>query len=159
MRTICLAISLTALASACSYSHIASTSATFNRVAPALGSEATPAQAGPLVLRVRRHLDEVLRGPDPEEDQLLVLELHDVHLNQRVAIPSESVTPRFTATRFGPRSTGNSFRGFLILQKVGTNEINAYLHVDVTASTASGSYVQTAKFHGEYKFLRETDDE
>jgi hypothetical protein len=155
MKTVGLAIGLAALASACSYSHIGSTSATFHHVAPALDADAAQTQAGPLVLKISRHLDTVMRGPDTEEDQLLVLEVRDFRLNQRLAIPSENVTPEFTATRFGPRSTGNNFSGFLILRKVGANQIVGYLRVGVTASTASGRYVQTAKFRGEYKFFRE----
>ena len=150
-----LVICLAALASACSYSHIGSTSATFSRVPPALGADAVPAPGGPLVLKINRHLDTVMRGPDTDEDQLLVLEVRDFRLNQRLAIPSEDVTAEFTATRFGPRSTGNSFSGFLILRKVGAKQVVAYLHLDVTASTADARYVQTAKFRGEHKFFRE----
>ena len=157
MRALILAIGLTTLTSACSYSHIASTSATFTRVAPALGADA--AQTGSLVLKITRHLDTVLRGPDIDEDQLLVLEVRDFRLNQRLTIPSENVTPEFTATRFGPRSTGNSFSGFLILRKTSADQIVAYLHLDVTASTANGRYVQTAKFRGEHKFYRETGND
>ena len=151
MRTI-IAASLLALASACSYSHVASTSATFNRVGPAADGDA--AQSGPLVLKIGRHLDTVLRGPDIEEDQLLVLEVRGFRLNQRLGIPSEDVTPEFTATRFGPRSKGESFTGYLIIKNISTNQVAAYVHVDVTAHTESGRYTQTAKFHGEYKFFR-----
>ncbi len=144
------------LAVGCSYSHIASTSATFNRVAPALGADATQAPPGPLVLKIARHLDTVVRGPDTDEDQLLVLEVRDFRLNQRLTIPSGNVTPEFTATRFGPRSKGESFNGYLIMSKISSNQVAAYLHLDLTARTESGSYIQTAKFHGEYKFFRET---
>ena len=154
MRTIII-VSLLAVASACSYSHIGSTSATFYRATPAPDADAAQAQSGPFILKIRRHLDTVIRGPDTEEDQLLVLDVRDIRLNQRLKIPSENVTAEFTATRFGPRSTGNSFSGFLILRKVGANQVVAYLHLEVTASTADGRYVQTAKFRGEHKFFRE----
>ena len=159
MKAMSLAIYLAAFASACSYSHIGSTSATFHRVGPAPAGETTQTQAGPLVLNIRRHLDTVMRGPDIEEDQLLALEVRDFRLNQRLAIPSENVRPEFTATRFGPRSTGTRFSGFLILRNVSADQVVAYLHLDVTASTASGRYIQTAKFRGERKFFREADND
>ncbi|HUI05441.1 MAG TPA: hypothetical protein VL486_00390 [Verrucomicrobiae bacterium] len=159
MKVSTVVVSLVAFASACGYGHIGATSATFNSVAPALGSEATSAPARPLVLRIRRHLDTVIGGPDFEEDQLLVLTVRDFQLNQRLAIPSENVTPEFTATRFGPSSTGDSFLGYLIVRTVTTNQVAAYVHVDVTAHTESGSYTQQAKFRGEYKFFRETDND
>jgi hypothetical protein len=142
MRAITLVGSLTILASACSYSHVATTSGTFNRVA----------QSGPLVLKISRHLDTVVRGPDSEEDQLLVLEVHDYQLNQRLPIPSDKVSAQFTVTRFGPRSIGENFTGFLIVRKVGTDQVDAHLHLNVTARTESGDYTQTAKFRGEYSF-------
>ena len=159
MRALILTIGLTILASACSYSHIGTTSATFIRPAPAIGTDTAPPPAGPLVLQIRRHLDTVIRGPDTEEDQLLVLTVRDFGLNQRLAVPSANVTPEFTATRFGPTSTGDSFLGYLIVKTVATNQVTAYVHVDVTAHTESGSYTQRAKFRGEYKFFRETDND
>lgn len=144
MRAIAWVVSLTTLASACSYSHIASTSTTFNRVA----------QSGPLVLKISRHLDTVVRGPDSEEDQLLVLEIHDYQLNERLSIPSEKVFARFTVKRFGPSSVGERFTGFLIVRKVSADQLDVYLHLDVVARTGSGNYTQTAKFRGDYSFTQ-----
>jgi hypothetical protein len=97
-------------------------------------------------------VDTILHGPDIEEDQLLVLEVHDFRINQRLQIPSDSVAPQFTVTRFGPSSKGDTFTGYLIVKKVTARRVEAYVHVDVTASTTSGSYTQTAKFHGNYTF-------
>jgi hypothetical protein len=154
MRTI-IAISLLAFTSACSYSHIGTTSATFNQMGPASAGEAT--QSGPLVLKFARHVDTVMRGPDTEEDQVLVLHVRDFRLNQRLAIPSDNVTAEFTVTRFGPHSEGDSYKGYLIIKKISRNQVTAYVHLDVTARTESGSYVQTAKFHGEYQCFREAD--
>jgi hypothetical protein len=147
MRRISSVICLAALASACSYSHVGTAIATFNQPAPPL--------SGPLVLKISRHVDTVIRGPDDEEDQLLVLEVRDVHLNQRLSIPSASVKPEFTATRFGPRSTGESFSGYLIIRKVTAEEVDAVIHLVVTARTESGSYKQTAKFRGNYSFWQQ----
>lgn len=144
MRAIAFVVSLTTLASACSYSHIATTSTTFNHVA----------QSGPFVLKITRHLDTVVRGPDSEEDQLLVLEVRDYQLSERLPIPSDKVSAQFTVTRFGPSSVGERFTGFLIVRKVSADQIDAYLHLDVVARTGSGDYTQTAKFHGEYSFTQ-----
>jgi len=152
MKTTLLAVVLAAFASACSYTHIGPATSTFVRPAPAVDAGSLAAQAGPLVLRISRHVDTILRGPDIEEDQLLVLEVHDFRINQRLQIPSDSVAPQFTVTRFGPSSKGDAFTGYLIVKKVTARRVEAYVHVDVTASTTSGSYTQTAKFHGNYTF-------
>jgi hypothetical protein len=137
-----IAVSLVALLAGCAYSHITYTASTFQQ----------PTTGGPLELRVTRHLDTVVGGPDDEEDQTLVLKVRDVRLNQRLKVPSENVTPEFTATRFGPRSKGESYNGFLIVKKVTPDQVDAYLHLDVTARTESGSYKQAAGFHGNYSF-------
>jgi len=63
------------------------------------------------------------------------------------------VTPEFTATRFEAGSRGESYVGYLIVRKVTTNKVDATLRLDVTARTASASYTQTAKFHGNYNFV------
>jgi len=154
MKSTLLAIALTAFTSACSYSHIGPASATFSSPAAPAGAGSLVAQAGPLVLRISRHVDTILNGPDNDEDQLLVLHVHDFRLNQRLPIPSDYVAPQFTVRRFGPSSKGDGFNGFLIMKKVTPGKVDAYLHVDVTASTVSGSYTQTAKFHGDYTFTR-----
>ena len=158
MKATLLTIALAAFASACSYSHVGPATATFVHPAPAVDAGVLAVQAGPLVLRISRHVDTIMNGPDNDEDQLLVLEVHDFRLNERLAVPSDSVAPQFTATRFGPSSKGDSFKGFLIVKKVTPRRVSAYLYIDVTASTASGSYTQTAKFHGDYKFVRGTPD-
>jgi hypothetical protein len=158
MKTIPLAICLTILGSACNYSHVGSPNTTFNRLSPPLGVATNEITDGPLVLRISRHLDTVIGGPDVEEDQHLVLTVQDFRIGQRLKIPSESVTPEFTATRFGPNSRGDTFAGYLIVRKVSATKVNASLHVDVTARTSSGSYTQTAKFHGNYSFVYRASD-
>ena len=158
MKTIAFVVCLAAFASACNYSHVGSPSTTFNRGTPPLGAAVDEAQSGPLVLKISRHLDTVVRGPDPEEDQLLVLTIKDFRIGQKLKIPSESVTPEFTATRFEPGSQGESFVGYLIVRKVTPEKVDASLHLDVTARTASASYTQTAKFHGNYSFVYRAPD-
>ena len=157
MRRITVAILLT-LVSGCNYSHIGPAAATFSQPVPALGAGSLQAQAGPLVLRVRRHVDTILHGPDNEEDQLLVMEVQNFRLNQRLQLPSDNVTPDFTATRFGPSSKGQTFAGYLIVKKITPRKVDAYLHIDVTASTPSGSYSQTEKFHGDFTFVQRTEE-
>jgi hypothetical protein len=149
---------LLALACGCSYSHIGPAVATFSRPTPPLGAGHLETQAAPLTLAIRRHLDTVVHGPDKEEDQLLVLKIHNFRLNDRLPIPSDTVTPDFTATRFGPSSKGQNYVGYLIIRKITPGSVEAYLHLDVTASTSSGSYTQTAKFRGNYKFIHSDED-
>jgi len=60
MRTV-IAVSLVALFAGCAYSHVASTGSTFQQ----------PTTGGPLELRIARHLDTIVPGPDDEEDQSL----------------------------------------------------------------------------------------
>ena len=147
MRTI-FALGLVALFAGCAYSHVASTGSTFQQ----------PTTGGPLELRIARHLDTIVSGPDDEEDQVLVLKVRDVRLNQRLKIPSDTVTPEFTATRFGPRSEGEHFKGFLIVRKVTPDQVDAYLHLDVIARTESGTYKQSAAFHGNFSFWQRTEE-
>ena len=149
---------LLVLASACSYSHIGPAMATFSRPTPPAGTGQLETQVAPLTLAIRRHLDTVVHGPDNEEDQLLVLKVHNFRLNDRLPIPSDTVMPDFTASRFGPTSKGETFSGYIIIRKITTGSVEAYLHLDVTASTASGKYTQTAKFHGDYKFIHSDED-
>ncbi|HUJ73048.1 MAG TPA: hypothetical protein VLZ30_12465 [Verrucomicrobiae bacterium] len=156
--TIALAMALAPLVSACSYSHVGLPVATFSQPVPPLGAGSLEAQVGPLALRIQRHLDTVLHGPDNEEDQSLVLEVHNFQINRRLQVLSDNVTPEFTATRFGPTSKGQTFVGYLIVKKVTPHQVDAYLHIDVTASTPSGSYTQTAKFHGNFTFVRSTEE-
>ena len=115
-------------------------------------------QTGPLVLRVRRHVDTILHGPDNEEDQLLVVEVRNFQFNHKLQIPSDNVTLEFVATRFGPSSKGQGFGGYLVVKKITPREVDAYLHINVMASTASGSYTQTEKFHGDFTFMKGTEE-
>jgi len=154
LSTVCLAI----FASACNYSHIGPPNTTFNRPTPPLGTDRNEIQNGPLVLRISRHLDTVIRGPDSDEDQFLVVTVRDFRLGQKLRIPSENVTSEFTATRFGPSSHGDTFVGYLIVRKVSATKVDASLHLDVSARTTSGSYTQTAKFHGTYSFVYRAAD-
>ncbi|MGD0058187.1 MAG: hypothetical protein ABSD58_02095 [Verrucomicrobiia bacterium] len=153
-----ITIVLMMLAGACSYSHVGPAFGTFSRPTPPVGAGSLEGQVGPLVLQLGRHVDTVMNGPDNEEDQTLILHVQGYHLNQRLAIPSDSVTPDFTATRFGPTSKGGTFSGYLIIRKITADKVEAYLHLDVTASTASGKYTQTAKYDGNYTF-RHSDEE
>jgi len=75
-------------------------------------------------------------------------------------VPSESVTPEFNVTRFGPSSQGDEYKGYIVLTKVLETKVEATLHVDVTAHTISSKtpYIQTAKFHGKYVFLYHEGD-
>jgi hypothetical protein len=152
-----ITIVLMMLAGACSYSHVGPAFGTFSRPTPPVGAGSLEGQVGPLVLQLGRHVDTVMNGPDNEEDQTLILQVHEYRLNQRLAIPSDSVTPDFTATRFGPTSKGGTFSGYLIIRKITADKVEAYLHLDVTASTASGKYTQTAKYDGNYTF-RHSDE-
>ena len=122
------------------------------------GAGSLESQVGPLVLQIARHLDTVMGGPDNEEDQTLILQVHGYHLNQRLRIPSDNVTPDFTATRFGPTSKGLNYSGYLIIRKITGARVEAYLHLDVTASTASGKYTQTAKYDDNYIFRHSDED-
>jgi len=158
MKTTALAVCLVTLASACNYSHVGTPITTFNRGALPLGAVTNETQSGPLVLKISRHLDTIVRGPDSDEDQLLVLTVRNFQPGQRLKIPSESVIPEFTATRFGPSSRGKSFVGYLIVRKVTAEKVDASLHLDVTARTDSASYTQTAKFHGDYSFVYRSPD-
>jgi hypothetical protein len=153
-----IAVVLLMLASACSYSHIGPSIGTFSRPTPPVGAGSLEGQVGPLVLQIGRHLDTVMNGPDNEEDQTLILQVQGFHLNQRLAISSDYVTPDFTATRFGPTSNGGTYSGYLIIRKITADKVEAYLYLDVTASTASGKYTQTAKYRGNYTFRHGDED-
>ncbi len=158
MKTITLAACLTIFGSACNYSHVGIPNTTFSRLAPPVGATTNETAGSPLVLRISRHLDEVIRGPDPEEDQHLVLTVQNFRIGQKLKIPSENVTPEFTVIRFEPSSHGDTFAGYLIVRKVTATKVDASLHLDVTARTSSGSYTETAKFHGDYSFAYEAAD-
>jgi len=158
MKTIALVACLAVFASACNYSHVGSPSTTFNRGVPPVGETVNEAQSGPLVLKISRHLDTVVRGPDPEEDQVLTLTVRSFRPGERLKIPSENVTAEFTVTRFESGSRGEKFVGYLIVRKVTADRVDASLHLDVTARTASASYTQTAKFHGNYSFVYRAPD-
>jgi hypothetical protein len=150
-----IAATILALASGCGYSHIASTTTTFKQLTPLLAASPNDVQSGPLVLKITRHLDTVLNGPDIEEDQVLLLEVRNFRLNQKLLIPSDNVKPQFTVTRSGPRSEGRAFSGYLIVRRISAKQVNVSLHLVVTANTANGSYIQTAKFRGEHEFFLE----
>jgi hypothetical protein len=149
---------LLALTCACSYSHVGPAAAAFNRPPPPLGAGQLEIQVAPLTLAIRRHVDTVIHGPDAEEDQLLILRVRNFHLNVRLPIPSDTVSPDFSVTRFGPPSKGHTYVGYLVIKKITTDKVEVYLHLDVTASTPAGSYTQTAKFDGDYTFARSDED-
>ena len=122
--------------------HIATTRATFS-------------QAGTgLVLQIDRHMEELLHGPDIEEDQTLVLELHDYPVGKWLAVPSPQATARLEVRRFGPTSQGEVFTGWVKVCRITDAKVIADIKLVVTARTASGNYVQTTKFKGQYGFFR-----
>ena len=153
-----IASALLALTCACNYSHVGPAVAMFNRPPPPLGAGQLETQVAPLTLAIRRHVDTVVHGPDVEEDQFLILRVRNFRINVRLPIPSDTVSPDFSVTRFGPPSKGQTYVGFLILKKITADKVEAYLHLDVTASTPSGSYTQTEKFYGDYKFAHTDED-
>ena len=108
-----------------------------------------------MVLKLERHMDTIVRGPDIEEDQFLELELHEVQIGKRLTIPSDAVTVRFSVKRFGLSSQGNAYRGYVIVKAVAKEQVVATLKLEVTAITSDGAYTQTAKFHGDYTFFRD----
>ncbi|HVM63168.1 MAG TPA: hypothetical protein VMV72_20075 [Verrucomicrobiae bacterium] len=153
-----IATLLLALVCGCNYSHVGPAVAVFNRPPPPLGAGQLEVQVAPLTLAIRRHADTVLHGPDVDEDQLLILRVRNYRLNVRLPIPSDSVSPDFSVTRFGPPSSGQTYVGYLIIRKITTDTVEAHLHLDVTASTPSGSYTQIARFDGDYKFAHSDQD-
>jgi hypothetical protein len=138
-----------ALTALCGCAHLASSRAIFTGSANA--------GDGPLVLRITRHMEEIVHGPDIDEDQLLVLELRDFELNKKLAIPSEKVTLGFSVTRFGPSSKDVTSKGYIIVRSVSDKKVVSHLHLDIVARTSDGSYTQQVKFHGDYTFDRESD--
>ena len=60
----------------------------------------------------------------------------------------------FTATRFGPSSKGQTYGGYLIIRKITPRAVDAYLHINVTASTPTGSYTQKEEYHGDFTFVK-----
>ena len=63
-----LAMLVSALGWIAGCAHVEATKATFQHTSAAL------------VLQIDRHMEEILRGPDIEEDQTLVLELRDYEI-------------------------------------------------------------------------------
>ena len=108
-----------------------------------------------MVLKLDRHMDTIANGPDIEEDQTLTLEVRRVEVGKRFTIPSDDVVARFDVKRFGPSSTGKGFKGYLIVKKVEKDAVVAEVNLVVEATTADGSYKETARFRGDHTFLRE----
>jgi hypothetical protein len=153
------AVLLAVVALSCGCAHTTLTSATFSQEAALSAANQAPApDLSHLVLRVTRHADTIINGPDIDEDQLLVLDLRNFRLQQRLPIPSATVAPRLAVTRFGPSSEGREFRGFVIVRKIEPNQVKAYLHLDVVARTAGGGYSQKVRFRGNFMFLRRTQE-
>jgi hypothetical protein len=160
LRNVAVAVILGMFASACTnYSHVGPSTGTFSRPTPPPLGAGTEVQTGPLVLKIYRHLDTILKGPDSEEDQTLTLKVRDVLLNQKLLVPSDNVTPDFVATRFGPTSKGQGYDGYLILRKITGAKIDAFVHIDVTANTDAGSYTETARYRGKVTFIHNTEDD
>ena len=144
-----------ALVCGCGYSHIASTTCTFNQPTPLVASAQDGVRHGPLNLEIIRHMDTVMSGPDVEEDQLLTLEVRNFRLNQKILVPSPNIKTHFTTRRSGPEAEGRTFSGFLIVRSVGSNQVTINLHLVVNASTSDNRYAQTLKYRGDYRFYRE----
>ncbi len=106
-----------------------------------------------LVLEISRKVTNYGHALDEYENQLLVLQIRDIKLNERLAIPSTNVTPHFVVTRFGPTSLGQSYHGFLIIKNIADDEINAYLRLDVTANTRWDTPPEKIRFRGNYVFV------
>lgn len=113
-----------------------------------------PAEGGPLVVKITRHVDTIVNGPDIEEDQRLVLNLTRVEVGKKILIPSPTVAARFVATRFGPTSTGQQFQGYVLVKSVSETHVVIKLDLDVVAKTVSGGYTHHAKFSDTYTCLR-----
>ena len=137
-------LAITVLLALAGCAHVASTKSTFSHSA-----------RKPLVLTIHRHVDTIVRGPDSEEDQFLVLRLHDTTIGKRIVIPSSAVQAEFAAVRFGPESRGETYQGVIVLKSIGPKEVVAALSLNVTATTLDKSYKQTAKYRGDYTFARE----
>ena len=143
----------------CGCAHTALTGATFFQEGAFPSANQTNATPNHLVLQITRHVDTIINGPDIDEDQRLILDLRNVRLQQRLPIPSAEAVPQLLVTRFGPSSKGKEFLGFVIVSKVTSNRAQAYLHLDVIAQTADGSYSQKVRFRGNVEFLRQTQDQ
>jgi len=141
------ALTVLMLTALCGCEHLAESNATFTGAA----NNGT----GPLVLRISRHMDTIVHGPDIDEDQLLVLEVRNFQLNKKLPVPSDSVKPSFSVKRFGPSSRDIGDQGYIIVKSVSDKTVVAYLHLDIVAQTSDGSYTQQEKFHGEYTFYSE----
>jgi hypothetical protein len=115
----------------------------------------TQRAGAPTVLKIERHMDTIVSGPDIEEDQTLILELRRIEIGKRLVIPSDDVTARFTVKRFGPGSKGQGFKGYIIVKSVSKSELVATLKLELTAKTSDGEYKETPTFHGDYTFVRE----
>ena len=126
--------------------HLAESNATFTGTAGQ--------GAGPLVLRISRHMDTIVRGPDIDEDQLLVLELRNFELNRKLLIPSDNVRATFSVSRFGPSSKGVGNDGYVIVKSVSDERIVARVNLDIVARTSDGTYTQQVKFRGDHTFYR-----
>jgi hypothetical protein len=125
---------------ACGYSHLGKPHSIFEL------------QDQRLVLRVDRHVDTVISGPDFEEDQRLILELTDYQIGQRIPVPSRHVQARFTVERFGPASVGHDMTGFVVVKSLTNSQAVVQLHLDVQATTRSGGYRQLVKYRGDHVF-------
>lgn len=122
--------------------HIAATKATFTHT----GSE--------LVLQIDRHMEEIVRGPDIEEDQTLVLELRDYQIGERLEVPSAKAVARLEVRRFGPTLEGAVYTGWVRIRKATDTKIVADVKLVVTATTTTGHDVRTATFNKQYQFYR-----
>ena len=137
-----LAAGLIGLLAVSGCAHIAATKATFTHT----GSE--------LVLQIDRHMEEIVRGPDIEEDQTLVLELRDYQVGERLEVPSAKAVARLEVRRFGPTLEGSVYTCWVRIRKVTDAKIVADVKLVVTATTSAGHDVRTATFNNQYQFYR-----
>ncbi len=103
------------------------------------------------VLEIGRSMD-YRRVIDDEESEFLQLQLGDYSIGEKMAIPSESVAPYFAIRRFGSPSFGRRFRGYLVVESVREDRIDARLSLWVWWNTRPGDKLRTSRFRGTFRF-------
>jgi hypothetical protein len=105
-----------------------------------------------IVLEIGRGMDYRRRWIDDEEYEVLQLELGDYSIGEKMTIPSEGVAPYFTISRFGSPSFGRKFQGYLVLEGVRKDRVDARLNLWVWWNTRPGDRLKTSRFRGTFSF-------